>query len=44
MVEAAMRAKLDCESSSKLIGVTVLTSLSDEDCLDIYGCSRRMNF
>ncbi len=40
MVEAAMRAKLDCESSSKLIGVTVLTSLSDEDCLDIYGCSR----
>ena len=40
MVEAAMRARLDCESSSKLIGVTVLTSLSDEDCLSIYGCSR----
>ena len=40
MVEAAMRARLDCESSSKLIGVTVLTSLSDENCLSIYGCSR----
>ena len=40
MVEAAMKAKLDCESSSKLIGVTVLTSLSDADCLNIYGCSR----
>ena len=40
MAEAAMRAKLDCESSSKIIGVTVLTSLSDEDCLNIYGCSR----
>ena len=40
MAEAAMKAKLDCESSSKIIGVTVLTSLSDEDCLNIYGCSR----
>ena len=40
MAEAAMKAKLDCESSSKIIGVTVLTSLSDEDCLNVYGCSR----
>jgi len=40
MAEAAMKAKLDCESSSKIIGVTVLTSLSDQDCLNIYGCSR----
>ena len=40
MSDAAMKAKLDCESSSKIIGVTVLTSLSDEDCLNIYGCSR----
>ena len=40
MTEAAMKAKLDCESSSKLIGVTVLTSLSDQDCHNIYGCSR----
>ena len=40
MSEAAMRAKLDCESPCKLIGVTVLTSLSDEDCHNIYGCSR----
>ena len=40
MTEAAMKAKLDCESSSKLIGVTVLTSLSDQDCNNIYGCPR----
>ena len=40
MTEAAMKAKLDCESSTKLIGVTVLTSLSDQDCHNIYGCSR----
>ena len=40
MTEAAMKAKLDCESSSKLIGVTVLTSLSDQDCVTVYGCSR----
>ena len=40
MTEAAMRAKLDCESSTKLIGVTVLTSLSDHDCQNIYGCPR----
>ena len=40
MTQAAMKAKLDCDSSSKLIGVTVLTSLSDEDCHNIYGCSR----
>ena len=40
MAEAAMKAKLDCESSSKIIGVTILTSLSNDDCLNIYGCSR----
>ena len=40
MTQAAMRAKLDCESSTKLIGVTVLTSLSDQDCHNIYGCPR----
>ena len=40
MTEAAMKAKLDCESPSKLIGVTVLTSLSDKDCQNIYGRSR----
>ena len=40
MTEAAMRAKLDCESSSKLIGVTVLTSLSDQNCQKIFGCTR----
>ena len=39
MAEAAMKAKLDCESSSKIIGVTALTSLSDEDCLNIYAVS-----
>ena len=40
MTEAAMKAKLDCESSSKLIGVTVLTSLSDQNCQKIFGCTR----
>lgn len=40
MVKAAMKAKKDCETSTKLIGVTALTSLSDNDCLKIYGCSR----
>ena len=40
MTEAAVKAKLDCESSTRLIGVTVLTSLSDQDCHNIYGCSR----
>ena len=40
MAQAAIKAKLDCQSSSKLIGVTVLTSLSDADCQRIYGCSR----
>ena len=40
MTEAAMKARSDCESHSKLIGVTVLTSLSDEDWHSVYGCSR----
>ncbi len=40
MATAAMKAKNDCQSDSKLIGVTALTSLSDEDCLKIYGCKR----
>ena len=40
MAKAAMRAKKHCETPTKLIGVTALTSLSDNDCLKIYGCSR----
>ena len=36
----AMNAKNDCQSNSKLIGVTVLTSLSDTNCERIYGCKR----
>ena len=40
MACAAMNAKKDCQSNSKLIGVTALTSLSDVDCLRIYGCNR----
>tara|TARA_B100000035_G_scaffold315422_1_gene336015 strand:- start:4778 stop:5455 length:678 start_codon:yes stop_codon:yes gene_type:complete len=40
MVKAAMKAKKHSETSTKLIGVSVLTSLSDNDCLKIYGCSR----
>ena len=40
MACAAMNAKKDCQASSKLIGVTALTSLSDVDCLRIYGCNR----
>tara|TARA_B100001063_G_C16772738_1_gene562827 strand:+ start:1955 stop:2632 length:678 start_codon:yes stop_codon:yes gene_type:complete len=40
MVIAAMNAKNDCQSNTKLIGVTVLTSLSDDDCMRIYGCTR----
>lgn len=40
MVKAAMKAKKDSESTTKLIGVSALTSLSDNDCLKIYGCSR----
>jgi orotidine-5'-phosphate decarboxylase len=35
-----MKAKKDCQSNSKLIGVTALTSLSDSDCERIYGCKR----
>ena len=38
---AAQKAKIECQSSCKLIGVTVLTSLSDDDCLQIYGCTRQ---
>tara|TARA_Y100000992_G_scaffold69551_1_gene43516 strand:+ start:815 stop:1492 length:678 start_codon:yes stop_codon:yes gene_type:complete len=40
MAIAAMKAKKDCQSNSKLIGVTALTSLTDDDCLRIYGCKR----
>jgi len=40
MITAAVNAKNDCQSSSKLIGVTVLTSLSDTDCSSVYGCTR----
>ena len=40
MACAAMNAKKDCQSNSKLIGVTALTSLSDSDCERIYGCKR----
>lgn len=40
MAIAAMNAKNDCQSDSKLIGVTALTSLSDNDCKAIYGCTR----
>tara|TARA_B100001063_G_scaffold163635_1_gene152688 strand:- start:2128 stop:2805 length:678 start_codon:yes stop_codon:yes gene_type:complete len=41
MALAAMNAKKDCQSDSKLIGVTALTSLSDADCMSIYGCNRQ---
>ena len=40
MAIAAMNAKNDSESDTKLIGVSVLTSLSDDDCIRIYGCKR----
>jgi len=40
MAISAMKAKKDCQSASKLIGVTALTSLSDHDCTKIYGCKR----
>jgi len=40
MACAAMNAKNDCQSNSKLICVTVLTSLSDTNCERIYGCKR----
>ena len=40
MSVSAMKAKQDCQSTSKLIGVTALTSLSDDDCIKIYGCKR----
>ena len=40
MVSAAAKAKVDVSSKTKLIGVTVLTSLSDEECASVYGCSR----
>ena len=40
MASSAMKAKKDCQSDSKLIGVTALTSLSDNDCIKIYGCKR----
>lgn len=40
MAISAMKAKHDSQSSSKLIGVTALTSLSNNDCETIYGCNR----
>jgi orotidine-5'-phosphate decarboxylase len=40
MAIAAMNAKKDCQSNSKLVGVTALTSLTDDDCIRIYGCKR----
>ena len=40
MAIAAMNAKKDCQSNSKLIGVTALTSLTDDDCIRIFGCNR----
>ena len=40
MAIAAMNAKKDCQSNSILIGVSVLTSLTDDDCINIYGCKR----
>ena len=40
MAIAAMNAKKDCQSNSKIIGVTALTSLTDDDCTRIYGCKR----
>ena len=40
MTTSAMKAKHDSQSSAKLIGVTALTSLSNNDCEKIYGCSR----
>ena len=40
MAASAMKAKKDCQSTSKLIGVSALTSLSDHDCIKIYGCKR----
>jgi orotidine-5'-phosphate decarboxylase len=40
MAVSAMKAKKDSQSTSKLIGVTALTSLSDYDCIKIYGCKR----
>ncbi len=40
MALAAMKAKGDAKSETKMIGVTALTSLSDNDCMNIFGCSR----
>ena len=40
MAIAAMNAKKDSQSNSILIGVTALTSLTDDDCIRIYGCKR----
>ena len=36
----ASKAKQDSQSSCILLGVTALTSLSDNDCLSVYGCNR----
>ncbi len=36
----ASKAKQESQSSCILLGVTALTSLSDNDCLSVYGCNR----
>ena len=42
MVSAAAKAKVDVSSKTKLIGVTVLTSLSDEECASVYGSTQKI--
>ena len=41
MALQASKAKQDSQSSCIMLGVTALTSLSDDDCFSIYGCNRR---
>ena len=36
----ASKAKQDSQSSCIMLGVTALTSLSDDDCFSVYGCNR----
>ena len=40
MALQASKAKQDSQSSCILLGVTALTSLSDDDCFSVYGCNR----
>ena len=40
MALQASKAKQDSQSSCILLGVTALTSLSDDDCFSVYGCKR----